>query len=373
MTGRERLQAILQREPADRLSWTTLVDDTTRSPMPDGARALPVLDFYRHIGCDILQFGNYGLPEGERVQFVRTIRPVEEKYSQSGDTVTHERITPWGTLTAVSRNGHPTKYPVESLEEIRLLARIWAESRPEEHPDARARCGRLIDAIRDDGLYCPTLPPSPVQHLIQIEMGLENFYYFLEDHPAEMAALLDAMQEGRKREYEITAQTAPVDTLIAVENTSTTLTSPEAYRKYSLPQVRDYADIAHRHGKKLVLHMCGRLHDLLEAIGETGADGINTLTPPETGDCTFEHALDVLGEDLVIMGGLLPPEVFHARDATKEDIWRLLDKLYTPRVRRAHFALLIQADKTPTPLWKFLAVREWMERNDASLSAEAKN
>ena len=363
MTGRQRLQAILRREPADRLSWTTLVDDTTRSPMPDGARALPVLDFYRHIGCDILQFGNYGLPQGERVQFVRATQPFEERRSQSGDTVTHERVTPWGTLTAVYRNGHPTQYPVDSLDEVRLLTRVWQESRFEEHPDAKASCRRLIEAIGNDGLYFPTLPPSPVQQLIEVEMGMEAFYYFLQDDPAEIAALLDAMHAGLRQQYDITARTAPCPALIAVENTSTTLTSPGVYRRYSLPQIGDYVEIAHRHGKKLVLHMCGRLHDLLEAVGETGADGINALTSPETGDCPFEHALDILGDDLMIMGGILRPEAFHAPDATKEDIWRLLNDLYAPRMRRAHLVLWVQADGIPTPLWKFLAVREWMDRH----------
>ena len=61
MTGRERLRCILNRQPADRLSWTTLVDDVTRSGMPDEVRRLSPVEFYRLIGCDILQFGNYGL------------------------------------------------------------------------------------------------------------------------------------------------------------------------------------------------------------------------------------------------------------------------------------------------------------------------
>ena len=363
MTGRERLQAVLDREPVDRLSWTTLVDSRTRSPMPDEARELPVLDFYRHVGCDILQFGNYGLPEDLRVQLVRGIHPFEEKRSRSGDTVVRERTTPWGTLTAVSQNGHPTRYPVGSLDEVRLLTRVWQESRFEEHPDARAAARRLIEAIGDDGLYFPTLPPSPVQQLIEVEMGLERFYHFLQDHPAEMAALLDAMHQGRKQQYEVAARSAPSPALIAVENTSSTLTSPDVYRRHTLPQIRDYVEIVHRHGKKLILHMCGKLRHLLEVIGHTGADGINALTPPDVGDCPLEHALDILGDDLMMMGGILQPEAFHAPGAAKKDIWRLLDELYTPRLRRANLVLWVQADGIPTPLWKFLAVREWMEQN----------
>jgi len=44
MTGRERLRRILRQQPVDRLAWTTLVDDRTRSVMPEEIRRLPVLD-----------------------------------------------------------------------------------------------------------------------------------------------------------------------------------------------------------------------------------------------------------------------------------------------------------------------------------------
>ena len=30
MTGRERLHAVLRKQPTDRLAWTTLVDNATR-------------------------------------------------------------------------------------------------------------------------------------------------------------------------------------------------------------------------------------------------------------------------------------------------------------------------------------------------------
>ena len=67
MNGRERLHAILNHQPVDRLSWTTLVDDVTRKDMPDEVRKLSTIEFYRSIGCDIVQFGNYGLGEEDAV------------------------------------------------------------------------------------------------------------------------------------------------------------------------------------------------------------------------------------------------------------------------------------------------------------------
>jgi len=50
---------------------------------------------------------------------------------------------------------------------------------------------------------------------------------------------------------------------------------------------------------------------------------------------------------------------------TRDDLWRALDQLYTPRLRRAHLVLWLGADGLPTPLERFLAVGEWMTANGA--------
>ena len=423
MTGRQRLLSILNRAAPDRIAWTTLVDERTRSVMPPAVRAMPVLDFYRHIGCDILQFGNYGLPADLAVPSPARLvtPPIETEWvNQPDGLAVRTQRTPWGTLVATFRDGHPIKHPVESLEELRILKEVWLASRHEEgdtsrpssSPCSTSLCSSLCSArgrgsstlrvaasprgrraskdsapaqstgartegqstearvdgfaraeaaIGDDGLYIPTLDPSPVQQLIEMDMGLAGFYYHLQDHRAELESLLDAMHACRMAEYEIVARRSPAPALIPVENTSTTLISPALYRRYSLPQIRDYADIAHRHGKKLILHMCGKLSGLLGELAETGLDGINALTPPPVGDLEFEEALDVLGQDLIILGGILDPALFQAPSLTRDDLWQALDRLFTPRIRQAHFLLWLPADGLPTPFDRFLTVRDWMD------------
>ena len=154
-TGRERLHRILNRQPVDRLSWTTLVDDVTRSGMPEEVRRLGPIEFYRSIGCDILQFGNYGLSADLAVpQPSRLISPdVKCEIETEADAlaarrqagrpedlapgmgspataglITWRRITPWGTLTTVLKHDHPIRYAVKSLQELRVLRTIWEAS-----------------------------------------------------------------------------------------------------------------------------------------------------------------------------------------------------------------------------------------------------
>ena len=139
MTGRERLSAIVNRQPADRLSWTTLIDDVTRAGMPEEVRRLHPFDFYRHIGCDILQFGNYGLsaedavPQPSRLtcpemtceletekdgKVVRRAIPgANVTFGIGAETVSGRAVlrrnTPWGSLSTVLENDHPVDYPVK--------------------------------------------------------------------------------------------------------------------------------------------------------------------------------------------------------------------------------------------------------------------
>jgi len=399
MTGRNRLRRILNGEPPGRIAWTTLIDDTTRSVMPPDVRAMPVLDFYRHIGCDILQFGNYGLPRELCVPSPARLAtpPIETEWKTQPDGLAvRTQKTPWGTLVATFRSGHPIRHPVESLEELRILRKVWEGSRyvasfplppgegrvrdagagaappltvphPRPLPEGEGKVSAseplatAIDvAIGDDGVFIPNLDPSPVQQLIELDMGMAAFYCHLEDHRPDLESLLDAMHACRVQEYEIVARRSPAPALIPVENTSTSLISPTLYRRYSLPQIRDYAAIAHRHGKKLILHMCGKLRGLVRELAETGLDGINALTPPPVGDLPFESALDALGDGLIILGGILDPALFQAPSLTRDALWHTLDLLFTPRLRRAPFLLWLPADGLPTPVERLLWVRDWV-------------
>ena len=229
MTGRQRLQALLNRQPTDRLAWTTLVDGITRSVMPESVRGLASPEFCRHIGCDILQFGNYDLPADCRViSPARLVRPESGvRATTDADGVrTTVTCTAWGDLTATHKGSHPLKHPVTTREELRVLRNLWAESHYEEVEGHEASFARAEAFLGDDGLYLPTLEPSPVQQLLELDMGVIGFYHLLADYPREVEELLEIMQAARVQEYELLCRRTPAPAIIPVENTSSTLISP---------------------------------------------------------------------------------------------------------------------------------------------------
>ena len=365
MTGKERLTALLENRPVDRPSWTTLVDDRTRSVMPIEWRTMPVLDFYRAIGCDIACFGNYGLPSELCVsQPCRRNCPQAEETTMSasdGTTVSCIR-TPWGELRMEWMNGHPTRHPVQTIEDLRVLKSIWRNSRYEETPRAEIEWqhDRVVAALGNDGIYIYALDPSPVQDLLEFEMGVNNFCALWADYPEEIGELLDVMHERRREEFDIAGRLLPCRAVVLVENTSTTMVSPTLYERFSLPQLRDYADILHRHGKLMILHMCGHIRALLPLIKCSGADGINATTPSPVGNTRYEEVLDVMGENTLLWGAMMDPTVFQAPLVTREQLIRSVKEIFTPRLRRARFLLWAAADGLPTPVERFLAIRDGM-------------
>jgi hypothetical protein len=365
MNGRDRILRKLAGKSTDRAPWVTIADDLTRSTMPKEIRELGLLDFYRTIGCDILQFGNYGLPEGIGAKYpYRRIVPAEVHESVDGDGLVTRRLrSDWGELVSTFRKGHPIRYPVQNVEDLKLLQRIWRDSSYVLDEEGAAASFRDVEAaIGGDGIFVPTLDPSPVQSLMEFDMGTESFCYLLEDHPREMEDLIETMHAVRMQEYRIVASAMPFDVVIPVENTSSFYISPSIYRRFSMRHMRDFVDTMHAQGKLAVLHMCGHLYHLLDEIRETGLDGIHALTPPRLGDVDYEHALDRLGNDLIIIG-CLDASIFQNPAAGRTEIEALLRRIYTPRLRKSRFILWPAADGIPTDLERFLWVRDWIRDN----------
>jgi hypothetical protein len=357
MTHRQRLQALFAGQPTDRLAWTTLVDDKTLSVLPEELRGLSCHDFYRHVGCGIFSLAGWGTPWGfasPRLMMpgVETIRYTDDR----GNHVAETRCAR-GTLTErMSPHWHPIEYPVKDTDDVRTLLARWETAYYEDADDTEAYAN-ITGAIGEDGVVTMFFGPSVIPWLLENLVGVETFYYLMADEPDLMHALITLMQEKELARFEIAARhPCPLATL--AENTSTAYISPEIYTRYNMPSQRAFVDAMHRQGRTAILHMCGHVGGLLPVIKETGLDGIHTLTPPPLGDCPWELALDVLGDDLIILG-CLPPHYWVLPPLA--EIGPTLDRLITPRLRASRFVLNPMADGIAVPLERFLAVGAWVD------------
>ena len=354
MTGRERLNAVLRKQPKDRLAWTTLVDDATLSLLPERLRGNGGIDFYRRLGCDIFLLNGWNTPHhlhSPEHRWPDGVEIVEQR--EDGQLTVHWK-TQRGNLTKISQGTHPVKYPVDSIDAVRIYREMW-EGVSFSARDDRPTLAALDKLIGHDGIVTRFWGPSTIPRLLEEDMGTENFYYLMADCPAEMDGLIRTIH-GRQRDAFRVLANGPWDSVTLIENTSTFYISPDIYRRYNMPHQREFVEMVKEEGKVALLHMCGHVHGILDLIKETRCDGIHALTPPPTGDTPWEDALDIIGEDLIIFG-CLDPSIWISGPV--EQIPAALDRLITPRLRESNFVLNPFADGIPVAPERFCTVAEW--------------
>jgi hypothetical protein len=85
---------------------------------------------------------------------------------------------------------------------------------------------------------------------------------------------------------------------------SSTVISPDMHREFCLPYDRQQHAALHAAGTKIVYHLCGGVMPLLDIVAENGADGLETMTPPDMGgDCDLAQAYKQVGDTLFFIGG----------------------------------------------------------------------
>lgn len=359
ITGRDCLNKICKKQVPERLTWTTVVDSHTINILPDNLRTMNPVEFNHYLGCDTVDLSGWGLPW--QLEGARLVQPgVETRNSRddAGNFVT-ETICSQGKLTSrMSPAWHPVEFPVKTIEDIRLMIKRWELSYYEPVDEIKAY-ESIENIIGDSGITTIFAMPSAIPWLLENVMGVEEFYYMLDDYPDEMKELIKIIDDKNWQRYEIIAE-HPCPVAILAENTSTRYIGPKIYEEYNMPSQRAFVDAMHNKGKTAILHMCGHVNDLLPLIKETGTDGIHALTPPPLGDTLWEKALDILGDDLIIMG-ILTPDIFHTIPI--KEVSAALDKVITPRIKESPFVLSLFADGIPVPLERFLAVKKWVENN----------
>ncbi len=106
-------------------------------------------------------------------------------------------------------------------------------------------------------------------------MGLETFSMALYDEPELVGEIVDRV--GRLV-YEVLHAWCDFDYVVALWLADDlgfktgTLISAEHLRRYILPWNRRYAELAHAHGRPLLLHSCGNLEQVMPDLVELGTD-----------------------------------------------------------------------------------------------------
>lgn len=327
MTSRERILCALKREVPDRIPWTPLIDGYYLSSLEKPTNQVDAIRdfggdiFARHIptykgvlsvrGLATIMLGsaknNISSSNNSYSETVRGKGDIEVTTKESDGRISQIFKTPVGTIESkfVRNETSPfipftTEHCIKSIEDLRVFRYIFENTEYEPLYDVFVEEDAYIG---DDGIGTTTSPTSPFHVLLEIEIGIENFYYMLWDHKSELEELMEVMHEQNKEAYSIIAA-SPAKVVIDYENTSTTTMSPDMFEKYCQPHINDYADIMHKTGKIFLTHMCGTLKRLEKQLADSRMNGIVDVAPPPTGDVTLGEAKKMWGANKILMGGI---------------------------------------------------------------------
>jgi len=287
MTNRERILASIYGDEVDRFPvWLKMDNATWKSSQPEPYRSMDDMQLLTECGCDLM--GSVWANTSADNANVR----------KDVDIQTTQAVTTWetpdGTLTAVdgieplSGSWHPMKYAVETADDLRKARWMFTDVAYATDPDnIQAARGRQVQFVADDIITGCGIGPSRRMPMVEQLAGPENTNYLAVDEPELFGELIDLMQQDMVKMLKVMLPAQPADTCWMTENTSTTLTSPDQFRRYCLPHLREYGRMMLECGIIPVHHMCGTLDALLEDIDELPALVNEAYTTDPLGDVSL--------------------------------------------------------------------------------------
>lgn len=115
-----------------------------------------------------------------------------------------------------------------------------------------------------------TLPGGVLENLIRL-LGYEPLCLHLADDPALVRATVDRVGETLLAAYERLVQFDHVGALWLNDDLgfkTQTMISPRALREYVFPWHKRLTEFAHAHGRRVMLHACGNLREVMEDLLE---------------------------------------------------------------------------------------------------------
>jgi hypothetical protein len=218
-----------------------------------------------------------------------------------------EYITPMGTLRKKIAHTDVTAYDTEYLLKDLKDFEIWNACLPVPTGVDFSAIQAVRDRLGDRGIVRshPFSPGqgSPWQSFCYL-FGTENAIMLGMDEPQTLHHILEAIVQKTLRVTEMWAGT-PADMVeVGGGAGSSTVISPKFYREFGLPYDQRQNALFHQAGVKVVNHFCGGLMPMLDLVVESGADGLETMTPPSMGgDCDLREASRRVGDRLFFIGG----------------------------------------------------------------------
>ncbi|MDM8005388.1 MAG: uroporphyrinogen decarboxylase family protein [Phycisphaerae bacterium] len=350
MTPRERLLTVLRHGRPDRVPVTiygySKHDDAWYNHEPSYAPLIELEARYGDsfvgapIDCPVF-LGDPNVVHGQ-----------EEVHPDGSVVMRTEIDTPKGKLSAVSRRdpGLMTNWQVEPLvKSDEDIERVLSMPDPPAEVNAR-RIAELEARVGEDGILCFSVGDA-LGHVVGL-FDFEDFVLRCYTDDGPIRALLDKAQGQVLRAIQTIGPVvkSAAFRLWGPEYAGAPLMDPSVYfARYVVDRDREATDAIHATGNLCVIHCHGRLRDLLDMIGDIGADALEPLEtlPMSTADVTLAEVKERIGRRMCLMGAV---QAHTLETGTPEDIRRQVRESIETAAGDGAFVLLPTSPPFMVPL-----------------------
>lgn len=285
MTTQERWLAAIAMRPVDRLPFWPKLNEPYGRAQRAPFRGMELERLHEWIGSDRHEW----LPDCLREVRART----SVETTRDGDILRTVFRASRAELALVLRfddasgSWHPIEFPVRAREDIEVMTDVVRDARIEVDREALEAARREAQRLGQGAVTATAIGESPMMQWIEWLAGVQNAHYLLADHAQAVEELFEAMHAVLAARAAALCDCSPADLLYLIENTSTTLLSPDQFRRHCAPRLQEYARLTRAAGRPLVLHMCGHLKALLPDLARVGADAFEAFTSPTVGNTSL--------------------------------------------------------------------------------------
>jgi len=195
-----------------------------------------------------------------------------------------------------------SRWGVRTEQDLAVLAYAMSRRRfTPNGPNYRA----WVDEVGELGVVYIVAGYSAIGYLLHYWMGVEGVAYATADFPEAIRRAVDEINANNLRLVDLLAQ-SPAEVAILGDNFSSDVQSPAFFAKWSKPYYDEAVRRLHAAGKRVAVHIDGRLRGAIGMIRQTGADCGDAITPTPMGDLTPEACRDEAGPDFILSGGVSP-------------------------------------------------------------------
>ena len=278
MTPRERVVAAFRGERPDRVPFTCYAVLLPRGQVERQVREEGLALIERHA------------PFETETPDVETVR---HTFRRDGRTFVRETFrTPVGEVSQVflTGGGYGTslrkEFLIKTPDDYQVLAFIYRNQR---YTPTYDEMRQAAERLGEDGVVIGNLGYSPMQQLIVMDMGTERFAIDWYERRHLVLELYQVINERRREQYQLAAA-SPAEFFIYGDNITCEIIGRERFERYVMPCYNECAEVLHAQGKRLGVHMDGKMKHLADAVALSKQDFVEAFAPFPDGDLDLAEA-----------------------------------------------------------------------------------